>query len=182
MIDPTTFRWDEDQGVLWAGVRSYPARFTISTTLDAYPSEFIAQHPSYRMEVRSAIVWFENQWCLSTIWGDYAHGSNYTFHHPPPPFIEEPTHVEVGVLVPEGAAITRPGFSYNSQVVGAIEIPERTTTLWGDPLSYVDVTMYHRVADLVMMLPTDIDLPEGEWEDAQGFCDLLVAAGLERTL
>jgi len=185
-MDPTTFRWDPDQSVLWAGVRSYPARFYRYSMIEQMPGDFRLAHPDFpRMETRQAIVWFENQWCLSTVWGDASYSSN-NFHRTAHPsvaweFIEEPTQVEVGILVPDDLAIVHGAVEYDLRS-GVVEMPERTTTLWGDPLCYVDVPMFHRVADLVMNLPTDCELPEGEWDTAEGFCDLLIAAGLEKTL
>lgn len=183
-----TYRWDADLGVLWAGERSYPARFTSTSFGDHIPEdrrdEWLAEH-TIRMETRQATVWLENGWQLSTIWGDSTYSSNYGLHRPSPPFIEEPTLVEVGVLMPD--PVTRPAEQFDLPAMGplparSVTIPEQTTCLWGDPLAYVEVPMYHRVADLVMMLPRHIDLPEGEWDDAQGFCDLLITAGLAKTL
>lgn len=183
-LDPTTFRWDPDQGVLWAGVRSYPARFHRESITDHIPpdSDFLRNFPDYRMETRTATVWFENGWQLSTIWGDATYSSNsmWASSGPEPrPFIEEPTTVEVGVLLPD--PLTHEGATYELSS-GTVEMPAYEYHLWGDPLGYVTVPEYHRVADLVMMLPRHIDLPEGEWDTAEGFCDLLIAAGLEKTL
>jgi hypothetical protein len=182
-MDPTTFRWDPDQGVLWAGVRSYPATFHRDSARDHMPpdTDFLVTYPEYRMETRQAVVWFENQWQLSTIWGDATYSSNsmWASRVEPQPFIEEPTLVEVGVLMPIPIKIAAQEYDLPS---GKVEMPERETTLWGDPLGYVDVATFHRVADLVMMLPTDVDLPEGEWDTAEGFCDLLITAGLDRAL
>jgi len=181
-LNPTTFRWDSAQKVLWAGVRSYPATWRSASAMDHIPadSDFLARHPKFRMKTRQATVWFENQWCLSTIWGDATYSSNRTdYLNTNPPFIEEPTLVEVGVLMPE--PIEHPAVEIDLPT-GRVEFPGRSSRLWGDPLAWVSVPEYHRVADLVMHLPTYIDLPEGEWDDAQGFCDLLITAGLERTL
>lgn len=184
-MNPDTFRWDPDLSVLWAGQRSYPARFRRHSMRDDIPddSDFIAQHPSYRMETRQATVHFENRWRLSTIWGDGSYSSNSWYRaiglNEPLPFIEEPTEVEVGVGMPDPIVIPATEHDLPS---GKITLPERASHLWGDPLGYVTVPEYHRVADLVMMLPNDMDLPAGEWEDAEGFCDLLVTAGLERVL
>lgn len=146
-----TFRWDNDRGVLWAGERSYPARFINET--------WNPDHPRLRMETRHAYVHFENRWQLSITWGTATYSSNAGWVYPyrPGEFIEEPTLVEVGVLPPPDG-------------------------LWNDPLGYVSVPEFHRAADLVMMLPSDCDLPDGEWEGVDGFCDLLIAAGLETTL
>ena len=157
-----TFRWDEELSVLWAGERSYPARFHRHSMHDDIPdaSGFLLAHPDYRMETRQCWVHFENQWTLSTIWGDATYSSNRIDYSglERQPFIEEPTLVEVGVIPPGDE-------------------------LWGNPLAYVSVPEYHRLADMVMMLPFDIDLPEGEWdENATAFCDFLITAGLERTL
>lgn len=183
-----TFRWDDEMNVLWAGERSYPAHFRRSSFGDHIPEDrrdaWLAE-PAIRMETRQAIVCFENRWCLSTIWGDSTYSSNYGWEFPKIPFIEEPSIVEVGVLLPD--PITHPAEHHELPALGPLEarsvdIPERTSSLWGDPLAYVSVPEYHRVADLVMMLPSDIELPEGEWEDAQGFCDFLVTAGLGRSL
>lgn len=176
-----TFRADYEMSLLWAGERSYPARLTRESATDYIPAEsgFLERFPDYRMETRRATVCFENQWCLSTIWGDATYSSNRMDlggHHP---FIEEPQLVEVGVLIP--APFTRPAVEVQMGDKTVV-LPGRETHLWGDPLAYVSVPEYHRVADLVMMLPTDIDVPEGEWDDADGFCDFLITAGLERTL
>jgi hypothetical protein len=169
-MNPNTFRWeritldgDIEQGLLWAGVRSYPGRFHSESAHDYLPASFVAEHPDYRMETRQAWVHFENQWQLSTIWGDATYSSNRMDFLGKHPFIEEPTHVEVGVIVPE----------YEN---------EHGSGLWGDPLGYVSVPEYHRLTDLVTMLPFKIDMPEGEWETAEGFCDFLITAGLARTL
>lgn len=190
-MDATTFRWDPDQGVLWAGVRSYPATFHRSSMQDHMPPDRLDawnnDHPGFHMETRQAHVWFENQWQLSVIWGDTTYSSNswhyrHNLHLPDDwPFIEEPTLVEVGILVPDAASFIYPPVVYELPS-GSVEMPERETTLWNDPLGYVDVPTFHRVAELVSMLPTDVELPEGEWDTAEGFCDFLVAAGLERTL
>jgi hypothetical protein len=181
--DPHTFRWEQlrapdvvdvmdgqpiTEGLLWAGRASYPARFhRDSMNNHIAMHSFLTDHPDYRMETRQALVHFENRWQLSVIWGDATYSSNSMFWddytHGKRPFIEEPSVVEVGVIVPD------------------YENPHGFP-LWGDPLCYVDVPTFQRVAELVMHLPTDIDLPEGEWESAEGFCDFLVAAGLERTL
>jgi hypothetical protein len=152
------FRWDPDLSVLWVGERSYPAHFTRESAQDHIPadSEFWQRAPDWRMETRQAMVCFENQWCLSTIWGDATYSSNHMTLGPRQPFMEEPTQVEVGVLFPKDGG------------------------LWGDPLGYVTGEEYHRVADLVMMLPHEIDVPEGEWDTAEGFCDFLITAGLDR--
>jgi len=159
-VNEYTFRWDADLSVLWVGQRSYPARFQRHSMHEELPdsSRFLLEHPDYRMETRQCWVHLENQWQLSTIWGDATYSSNrMTLMAERAPFIEEPTHVEVGVCPPDGG-------------------------LWGDPLGYVSVPEYHRLADMVMMLPNDCELPEGEWEDVEGFCDFLVTAGLDRTL
>jgi hypothetical protein len=172
------FRWDAEQSVLWAGERSYPAHFHRSSATEHIPPDYV--HPVARMEMRQALVWFENQWQLSTIWGDATYSSNrMAFLDEQPPFIEEPTTVEVGVLVPTPITIPAAEFDLPS---GMVRMPERETHLWGEPLGHVTVEEYHRLTDLVMMLPTDIDLPQGEWEDVTGFCDLLITAGLDRTL
>lgn len=173
-MNPSTFRWDAAQSVLWAGVRSYPARFRS----ESLPERAETLSFQLRMETRQATVHFENQWQLSTIWGDATYSSNH-WQLEQQPFMEEPTLVEVGVLAP--FEFHKPAQSFDLPS-GTVEVPETHFSLWGEPLGYVDVPMYHRVADLVMHLPTEIDVPEGEWEDAQGFCDLLITAGLERTL
>ena len=167
-LNPHTFRWerlrDEDEiqvGLLWAGAASYPGRFHRHSFHEDVPEadKFLGKHPDFRMETRQCWVHFENGWVLSTIWGDATYSSNSWFAslHERLPFIEEPVMVEVGVCPPRDR-------------------------LWGEPLGYVVTEMYHRVAELVMHLPRDIDLPEGEWDSAEGFCDLLITAGLDRTL
>lgn len=176
------FRYDAVMQVLWAGDQSYPATFHSTSLRDNIPptSDFLRDYPDYRMETRQALVHFENQWQLSTIWGDAAYGSNYVVgEQQQREFIEEPAHVEVGVLMP--FPIKHPAQTFPIPEGRETTVPAYETHLWGEPLAYVDVPMYHRVAWLVMHLPTEIDLPEGEWDDAQGFCDLLVTAGLERT-
>lgn len=184
-MNPDTFRWDPDQSVLWAGERSYPARFHRESVANVIPrdSDFLKRFPDYRMETRHAWVHFENRWQLSTIWGDATDSSNSWYStinsDEPVPFIEEPTHVEVGVVMPDPIVVPAAEYALRS---GTVTVPERESHLWGDPLGYVTVPMFHRVADLVMMLPNDIDLPAGEWDDAEGFCDLLITAGLAKTL
>lgn len=183
-MKPEVFRWDPDLSVLWVGQRSYPATFRRGSMQDSIPKEdsFHERFPNYRMETRAACVCFENQWQLSTIWGDATYSSNrMTIDSEKRPFIEEPTLVEVGVLVPCELTITLPAREFELPS-GKVEMPERTTTLWGDPLGYVSVEEYHRMADIVMMLPTDCELPEGEWDTAEGFCDLLITAGMAKTL
>lgn len=183
-----TFRWDAERSVLWAGERSYPARFESHSTPDV-PAEVYL-----RMEMRRAVVRFENRWDLSVLWGDCTWSSNswsYSRSSKGDPFIEEPMVVEVGVMLPE--PITVPGMAAETADYFASRYPtspevieqmkaDRETYLWGEPLGYVTVEQFHRVADLVMHLPTDIDLPEGEWNSAEGFCDFLITAGLDRTL
>jgi len=169
-LNPHTFRWEQlregeediHDGRLWAGLASYPARFYRESAGDHIPKTdpFWASQPEFRMESRQAWVHFENMWHLSVIWGDATYSSNswsLSLRYEKLPFIEEPTMVEVGVL------------------------PPVDNHLWGEPMGYVDVPMFVRLAELVMHLPTDIELPEGDWESAEGFCDFLVAAGLERT-
>jgi hypothetical protein len=176
------FRWDPDLSVLWAGQRSYPATFRRGSARDHIPAgePFLDQFPDYRMETRAACVMFENQWNLSTIWGDATYSSNRMTAEMRP-FIEEPTHVEVGVLVPCAIEITIPAAEFDLPS-GKVDLPERTTILWGEPLGYVSVEEYQRLADIVMMLPTDCELPDGEWDTAEGFCDLLITAGMAKTL
>ena len=186
-----TYRWDEEHGVFWAGERSYPASWHEHTFDSGDPS-----HP-LRMETRSARVHFENQWQLSTIWGDCTYSDNYNgpWTHrdfdpsvprplrremESPKFIEEPRSVEVGIMAP--VTFTRPAQTLELPYGGKVEMPETQFNLWGDPLGYVTVPEYHRVADIVMHLPFDIDLPEGEWYDAQGFIDFIVTAGMERAM
>jgi hypothetical protein len=179
-----TFRMDDDGKRLWAGERTYPAKF-YSDSIDNHipPGDpFRLSHPEYRMNTRRALVMFENQWQLSTVWGDATYSSNswsYRLDREGEPFIEEPTQVEVGVMAP--FTFVRPAVTFEIRNQ-KIDMPEWKHNLWGDPLSYVSVPEYHRVADLVMNLPTDIEIPEGEWDDADGFCDFLITAGLERTL
>jgi len=174
-LDPHTFRWerwrDESDGVLtiqvgllWAGTASYPGRYHRTSLAEQAPSTFMDEHPHLRMETRQCWVHFENRWQLSVIWGDATYSSNtmMAMWHggDRETFIEEPTLVEVGVMMPgrDGAGLV------------------------GEPLGYVSVPEFHRVAELVMHLPTDCVLPEGEWDDAQGFCDFLVTAGMGKTL
>ena len=119
---------------LLAGQRRFPvARWERRDWGDEVPSSFIEEHPRLRMNMRGALVPFENQWKLSTIWGDATYSSNHWHWHEgrdrPAPFIEEPTHVEVGVLVPEDGVL-------------------------GDPLSMVDVPDYLRLAASVSTLPS----------------------------
>jgi hypothetical protein len=176
-----TFRMDDDGKRLWAGERTYPAHLYRHSMTDDIPpdSQFMLNHPTYRMETRRAVVWFENGWQLSTIWGDATYSTNSITLREQPPFVEEPVAVEVGVLAP--FLFTREAVEFEVPSGGRVEMPEYQSSLWGEPLPYVTVPEFHRVADLVMYLPRDIDLPEGEWNDAQGFCDLLITAGLERT-
>jgi len=179
-----TFRMDDDGRRLWAGERTYPARLYRHSFADDVPPDdpIWLRMPDYRMETRRATVCFENQWCLSTIWGDATYSSNRMgLERPMPPFIEEPRAVEVGVLAPVPFIV--PAFEFEVPNGGKIEMPERETYLWGDPIGYVTVPEYHRVADLVMNLPSDIELPEVDyWDSAEAFCDYVVTLALERTL
>lgn len=159
------FRWDERGSLLYAGQRPFPAHYERTSASDYIPPEsgLWELHPDYRMEMRRACVWFENQWQLSVIWGDCTWSSNHMSYmrRERLPFIEEPACVEVGVLAPH----------YPRDDGGG---------LWGDPLSYVDVPEFHRVADLVMHLPYEIDLAPYDGQSAEGFCDYLITAGMMR--
>lgn len=119
---------------LWAGVRPFPVAAWRSENLPEDVPEmmgFASEHPRFRQYTRQAIVPFENRWSLSTIWGDNTYSSNrMSLDATLPPFIEEPGAVEVGVLRPE------PG------------------GLWGDPLGWVDVEGYIRIAAAVSTLPS----------------------------
>jgi hypothetical protein len=156
------FRWDEEGSLLYAGQRPFPAQFDRRSAREDIPAEsgFFEKFPDYRFESRRAVVWFENQWQLSVIWGDGTWSSNHVGFGRKLPFIETPSCVEVGVLMP----------NYDDQEGG----------LWGDPLAYVDVPEFHRVADLVMHLPYEIDLAPYDGESAEGFCDYLITAGMMR--
>lgn len=187
MTGEDRFAWDGTVGVLWAGRRSYPAQFHASSWPDVVKDHLDdlppMLHPdNYRHETRQAIVCFENRWCLSTIWGSHNYGSNYNFGHSTRDFIEEPTAVEVGVLMP--VEVHHPEQLIELSALGGedVTMPGYDSPLWGDPLAYVSVPEYHRVAELVMHLPTDLDftaLPKPEWGCAQEFCDFLISSGLD---
>ena len=178
-----TFRMDDDGKRLWAGERTYPAKLYRHSMTDDIPphAPLWRKLPDYRMETRRALVCFENQWCLSTIWGDATYSSNRMgLERPLPPFIEEPTAVEVGVLAPAPFIIEAVDFEIRGQ---RIELPERETCLWGDPIGWVTVPEYHRLADVVMNLPSDIELPEVDyWDSVEAFCDFIVTLALDQTL
>ena len=168
--------------MLVAGDRGYPASFYTHSYGDelkgAGSSAFLESHPSFRMETRRAIVWFENKWQLSTVWGDATYSSNRMGSlRDQVEFIEEPQCVEVGVLAP--VAFVRPAMEFDLPS-GKIEMPEYEHNLWGDPLPYVTVEEYHRVAELVMNLATDMEFPdEVSWDSAEGFCDYIVTMGMK---
>jgi len=179
-----TFRMDEDGKRLWAGERTYPARLYRHSFADDIPPDDPVWRslPDYRMETRRALVCFENQWELSTIWGDATYSSNrMTLDRPLLPFIEEPTAVEVGLLAPAPFVIEAVEFEIPNG--GKIEMPARETHLWGDPIGWVTVPEYHRLADVVMNLPTEMELPEMDyWDSVEAFCDFIVTLALDQTL
>lgn len=166
---------DEGRGLFFAGDRSYPAQFL------SEPSPASMLEAGFRSEYRRALVCFENRWCLSTIWGDNAYGSNYnmSFRNEKLPFIEEPTTVEVGVLTPNPIHHEAMSIDLGDRVY---ERDAWDSDLWGDPLAYVDVPSYNRVAEIVMHLPRDIDIEPYDGQDAEAFCDYLITAGMGRMM
>jgi len=94
---------------------------------------------------RQVIVEFENRWGLSIIWGSMTYGDNYDHPHGSfcrgtefPDFVDEPLTVEVGIFCPVPKTFPAKSYGPLPFTKQTVEMPERTTSLWGDPLAYVD--------------------------------------------
>jgi hypothetical protein len=157
------FRYDPDSQMLRVGERTFPvSTWRRDSVTDHIPpeSDFLMKFPDYRMETRQALVPLENSWALSVIWGDATYSDNHIgLFTDRQPFVEEPVHVEVGVLAPE------------------------PTGLWGEPLGYVIPTLFLRLVERVSKLPSrDWPPPLSDGGDVVAVCDYIELLLMERSL
>lgn len=126
---------------------AFPVRFFINESYE-YPEDFLATtNWAHTQETRVVRGTFENRWSLSIIWGSMTYGSNKD--HPsggydytagkrvdPPPFMEEPECVEVGIITPEPYVVPERKIDLPDWR-GPESFPEHTVELWGEPIGYV---------------------------------------------
>ena len=153
----------------------FPVKFFINESY-TYDHDFALRHHdgiALTQETRVVRGYFENRWGLSIIWGSMTYSVNH--NHPwgtnwcsedheriYPPFVEEPSTVEVGIIMPvekvrPGYKIELPGWT------GPDEFPEQTYELWGDPLGYVDEPQLRWLSGVVASFDSD-----GEPEPTEG--------------
>ena len=122
-----------------------PAKFFINEHFEYPIGTFRQPDRQLSQETRVFRCEFENRWALSVIWGSMTYGTNKDHPHgdwrggPPPEFVEEPDHVEVGIIMPETRI--RPATKIDVEGLpdwtGPTELPEREYELWGDPIGWV---------------------------------------------
>jgi hypothetical protein len=135
---------DEDAAFIIDDDTAFPVRFFINESSPLHMDD----RPQYADTVETRVVrgTFENRWSLSIIWGSMTYGTNKD--HPwgmyrctgdpnPPVFVEEPDHVEVGIIMPE--PLVKPAYKIElPEWKGPPEFPEHEVELWGDPIGWVD--------------------------------------------
>lgn len=184
-------RFDDDsQSFVVDDDFALPARFFIneSATIPAH-----GKYDEMTSEVRVMRCTFENRWSLSIIWGSMTYSTNYD--HPwffrqedKRPFCDEPTLVEVGIIMPE--PILRPARTLDllPNWRGPTEIPAREIELWGDPLAYVDAAGVRYLVGVVSRFDSHSwpDIEEGPYLEHQedgGFrFDFAVKVGEDYTI
>lgn len=136
-----------------------PCRFFINESYE-YPEDFLCTtNWASTTETRVIRTTFENRWSLSVIWGSMTYGSNrdhpsggYDYatsqRVPPPPFMEEPELVEVGIITPEPYVVPEREIDFPGWT-GPKTWPEHTVELWGEPLGWVTAAGLRFLARLV---------------------------------
>lgn len=140
---------DEDSAFIIDDDTAFPVRFFINESCPLHMDD----RPQYAPTSETRVVrgTFENRWSLSIIWGSMTYGTNKDHpwgmwrrdpNDPPPVFVEEPDHVEVGIIIPE--PYTKPAWKIDTLAMPhwpeglAPEFPAHEVELWGDPLAWVD--------------------------------------------
>jgi hypothetical protein len=156
------YRYDPDSELLRVGERRFPVsswrRYSLTDDLPP-DTQFMLNHPDYRMETRQAIVPLENTWALSVIWGDATYSDNHIgLFTDRQPFVEEPATAEVGILMPGDGG------------------------LWGEPLGYVLANLFPLLVERVSQLPSqDPPPPLTDGGDVVTTCDYIELLLMERS-
>ena len=87
-------------GVPYIAGKPYP--WAAAVTVDDVDVE---PHP---FRIRRFVLTFENGWSVSVLYGDATYSSNYDAWFLDGEFEEEPEHVEVAVLDPDGSMLADP--------------------------------------------------------------------------